>query len=891
MKFEYLEVKNWKCFKQKQRWDFSNYELITKRNGTGKTSMFQAIIYLLYGKIPTGFNLNTVRNSDEDDCELLLRFSHNYSEYEIKKVFGSKKICELRIDNELVAESAGTVNEFVNNIVDKRIAIELWTQSLTDSGILAPSYINTVILEDMLSDPINLKNHYRYENRTLRKEINAFKGEIIDIDALKDELDSIKDLLQQKGSSREKLAEALKIQELYNQYKQYSEPIHSLEDVEEFLSIVKTTLEDTQSQIQKEIDKETEYLKFEEMELPNVTKEDHDKIKNITLGKDVNDVIIELEKKLEQASEFLKFKEMEKPSTEKEKTLEFLHVLGNSDLKGSKLSLAKKITEESKYLEFERLPEPTQTEEKMLEYKKALNSLTLEEAKEKLDKKIAEESAFKEFEKRSKPKFTQDEVKEFLKLANSNNFNNTDVKDQLVEKLDLLASEQEKTINRFLGISKEEILKCAQKSLETHECVFCKSNFDHSHESEIEIELDKPSRNENLISKLKEEIEILKRYGSVKEAKYELIYWDEEIIYNQKIQNQDYLNMLISQRELLNLYANNTMDYVADLHYYEMKKLYEEKTKDTSYLDELKHKLTILDLYDNIEQALSDKEYWDFEVKYLEGMKNISYLDELKEKISLITLYSNQDEFVYADSYWKAKDLYDVKSQDQTYLNELKHKLEVTNMYNDLSVAKNDKNYYTYKKLFDEAEVSMPDYVEVIKNHDSETVSLWEKHDELQQEYIEAVKQKEELDRINELKKTVESNSDKIEMIEDYIYQASNYYIQNIKNKTSEQLSQLNNRYKAVEYSEDGFFVIVEDEYQALNIIPVSQLSSGETTIFALSLLFAIHDVMTPDLPFMFDETFAQLDRENLAEVKKLLSSRNDQIFVITHDLSWSKEE
>lgn len=882
MKFEYLEVKNWKCFKQKQRWNFSDYELITKRNGTGKTSMFQAIIYLLYSKIPTGFNLNTVRNNDEEDCEMLLRFTHNYSTYEIKKAFGKKKVCELTIDGQLVAESVNTVNEFINNIVDKRIAIELWTQSLTDSGILAPSYINTVILEDKLKDPIDLKNHYKYENRTLRKEINEFKGEIVDIDELKDELDKVKELLQAKGSSREKLAEALKIQELYNQYKQYSEPIHTLEDVEEFLSIVKTTIEETRNQIQKEITKESEYLKFEEMEIPSVSKDNHDKIKTITLEKDLIEAKVELEKKLEQASEFLKFKEMEKPSTDKEKTLEFLHVLGNSDLDGSKLSVAKKIAEESKYLDFESLLEPSQTEDKMLLYKKALNSLSLDEAKEELDKKIAEESSFKEFEKRSKPKYSQDEVKEFLKLADQ------DVKSQLVEKLDLLTSEQEKTINRFLGISKEEILKCVSKSLETQECVFCKSNFDENHKHEIEIELDKPSRNENLISKLKEEIKILKRYESIEEAKYELTYWDEEIIYNQKIQNQDYLNMLISQRELLNLYDSNLMDYVADLHYYKMKKLYDEKSKDTSYLNELKKKLSILDLYESKDQALLDKEYWDFEIKYLEGMKNISYLNELKEKILLVELYSNHDEFAYADNYWKAKDLYDVKSKDQTYLNDLKRKLEVTNMYNDLSIAKNDKNYYTYKKLFKESEVSMPDYVEVIKNHDSETVALWEKHDELQQEYIEAIKQKEELYRINELKKTVESNSEKIEMIEDYIYQASNYYIQNIITKTSDQLSQLNNRYKAVEYSEDGFFVIVEDEYQSLNIIPVSQLSSGETTIFALSLLFAIHDIMTPDLPFMFDETFAQLDKENLTEVKKLLSSRKDQIFVITHDLSWN---
>ena len=66
-------------------------------------------------------------------------------------------------------------------------------------------------------------------------------------------------------------------------------------------------------------------------------------------------------------------------------------------------------------------------------------------------------------------------------------------------------------------------------------------------------------------------------------------------------------------------------------------------------------------------------------------------------------------------------------------------------------------------------------------------------------------------------------------------------------------------------------------------------MSNGEKTMVALALLIAIHNLFTPDIPLLFDETFSALDHENLLQVQKFLSKQDFQIFVITHDMTWEE--
>ena len=108
-------------------------------------------------------------------------------------------------------------------------------------------------------------------------------------------------------------------------------------------------------------------------------------------------------------------------------------------------------------------------------------------------------------------------------------------------------------------------------------------------------------------------------------------------------------------------------------------------------------------------------------------------------------------------------------------------------------------------------------------------------------------------------------------------------------NKASGYLSSINSRYKQICLYEKNFYVIVEDEELALHMLPVARLSNGEKTMCALSLLFSIHNLLVPELPLLFDETFSALDRENLYQIQQFLSKQKSQIFIITHDKQWQE--
>ena len=57
-----IELENWKCFLNRTKFNFKNHELISMKNGSGKTSIFEAIMFIMWGQTPIGFNLNTVRD-------------------------------------------------------------------------------------------------------------------------------------------------------------------------------------------------------------------------------------------------------------------------------------------------------------------------------------------------------------------------------------------------------------------------------------------------------------------------------------------------------------------------------------------------------------------------------------------------------------------------------------------------------------------------------------------------------------------------------------------------------------------------------------------------------------------------------------------------------------
>jgi DNA repair exonuclease SbcCD ATPase subunit len=183
----------------------------------------------------------------------------------------------------------------------------------------------------------------------------------------------------------------------------------------------------------------------------------------------------------------------------------------------------------------------------------------------------------------------------------------------------------------------------------------------------------------------------------------------------------------------------------------------------------------------------------------------------------------------------------------------------------------------------------MPNYQEVIDGYNQQNEQLWDRYNLCKSLLELGIQQQERLATINELKVQMAADLEKQEMLQKYIMDASSYYTQSVTKTASEYLKQINGRYRSISLMENEFFVTVQQEDLAVNMIPILQLSSGERTMCAIALLFAIHNLMVPELPLLFDETFRALDHENLLQVQKFLRNQSAQIFVITHDQQWEE--
>lgn len=213
-----LEIENWKCY-SKEKFSFLMHNIINKPNGTGKTSMFEAIIFGLYGKIPPGFNLNTVRNDSKKPCKILVRFEHEGSTYECFRNFGSSSYVAIKKNGETVASSSREAFSYIDAIIPWNIISVLWgSGTLVSSNILKPQFLVDHLLNYIFEEPKYLLKHYSYELYTQNKVVKGIMERIGDkkdvekeIEAkIKEQEDIKKHLKEKQSSNKENVAKLAK---------------------------------------------------------------------------------------------------------------------------------------------------------------------------------------------------------------------------------------------------------------------------------------------------------------------------------------------------------------------------------------------------------------------------------------------------------------------------------------------------------------------------------------------------------------------------------------------------------------------------------------------------------------------------------------------------------
>ena len=124
-----------------------------------------------------------------------------------------------------------------------------------------------------------------------------------------------------------------------------------------------------------------------------------------------------------------------------------------------------------------------------------------------------------------------------------------------------------------------------------------------------------------------------------------------------------------------------------------------------------------------------------------------------------------------------------------------------------------------------------------------------------------------------------------IEITDAYIAQAKEFYAEKIVAGATDLLSSINNRYIKL-FIKDGIYMVdlYDKDYTTKKTLPVATLSQGERGIVAFSLIMTIRDMFMPHLPLIMDESFANLDSNNLLAIKEIVQKDRQQWIVVSHD-------
>lgn len=179
---------------------------------------------------------------------------------------------------------------------------------------------------------------------------------------------------------------------------------------------------------------------------------------------------------------------------------------------------------------------------------------------------------------------------------------------------------------------------------------------------------------------------------------------------------------------------------------------------------------------------------------------------------------------------------------------------------------------------------SMPNYDEIIQSYSKENDALWQKFDSLTKEREAALSNESLKKQAEALDNEITELTEQAKFVTKYLELATESYTKSLLTKASSFLESLNPEYKDITISGEDATIEVDIKGEKLSI---GQLSRGERTMVALAMIYTVRDIFIPNVPLLFDESFASLSEANNKSVIEAITSTNDQVFVVTHNENW----
>ena len=196
------------------------------------------------------------------------------------------------------------------------------------------------------------------------------------------------------------------------------------------------------------------------------------------------------------------------------------------------------------------------------------------------------------------------------------------------------------------------------------------------------------------------------------------------------------------------------------------------------------------------------------------------------------------------------------------------------------------KKYWHFVKILEPLKYAAEyDYQSILDSYNAETNQLYAEYDKKRNDFANLSK---DFGKINELLTATEIwNQDKkcIDIVDEFIEHAKEHYAQELVKKASELVKTINTRYTEI-FIENGVYKarLFDKDFKSENVYAVQCLSKGEKTIVALSLILVIRNLFLPSLPLVMDESFSNLDADNIAAIRRIIHEDNNQWIIVSHD-------
>lgn len=940
-----LELEGFLSYKDKVSINFEELTFfsITGKNGAGKTSLIEAIIFALFGETPR-FNIKNrdkYINVSSNRAYVKFEFFSKGKTYTVERLLSKNK--KNSTAQEVRLFENGKLKELKNNDINAYIekVLGLGFETFTKTIILPQgNYTDFVkssqVRRDIIKKLCNIeifekiRERAKYKRDICKNELNTIQKELEYLESLDE--NSIKQI--------EKKIEELK-KEKEQLYKEKEKLLEEKQKQERFLEIKKEI--EYLKEIKKQLEEKQEYYKLLEDKLYKL-KEVEKKYLVLQALKDIEHIEKDIkEKKLQKEELENKIKKLDEYYKTIEKEIDALNIsLEKEQEINNKIEYLNDLKIKVSLLEQDKNKEK-QIEEKLSSMEKYIKNLEIEIEEKKKKLKEVEEDISKE-ENALKEK-TVDESYALEVKSSFNEFQNLNKeKTKLLEtkksfelKLDLLLRNKY-TLEIEINKLKEDaiafhahILKSFLK--EGDICPVCNNKYIPFEETS-KISLNKVEISSKLeeLSSLNSQIEFLNsKLREINEKLSEIENKIKEL--NKKYGNLEDLNKEIEIKFQEKKQLENNINKIKDIKTSIEKELF-SKIKEIELKKEQKKELTeelfktkekINEEFTKIEEKYHDyikKDIKNFLIKLENKIKDLN--NELKEKRhkkeklekdkSNILISKNRLEITLENMIKQISD-------DEAKLNELislekeiieRLKVEKKELYELIEEIQNLEQYEEEVKAYKKEKENIENKIKE-KEKDLEKFTITSDYENLKNNIFEKEKKIEEIDRtvgylegdLKIKKENLEHKKNLIKTFEELAKKRDIYeiiykdmandkiqdftvslFLEEIVKYANLYIEKMGNKFSY--YLESSNIIAIDNNTGEEKYI--ESLSGGESFISALAFILGISEALKGnyDIDFVFiDEGFGSLDKESLEIVgdifESLSSELNKKVGIITH--------